>query len=105
VAILEAPAACIDTSTPVAALGQGIRLLNGCITTRIYCRENCPPGRRTKPENRVHFASAAEARDAGYRPCKVCQPDRFSGPWVTSVTARAAAQHSRLRSRPRLTQS
>ena len=23
-------------------------MLNGCTTTRIFCRTNCPPGRRTK---------------------------------------------------------
>jgi methylphosphotriester-DNA--protein-cysteine methyltransferase len=55
--------------------------LNGCRTTGIYCRENCPPGRRTLPRNRVAFASEAEAIAAGFRACKVCKPDRFSGPW------------------------
>ena len=29
--------------------------INGCRTTRIYCRPDCPAGRRTKPENRVHY--------------------------------------------------
>ena len=56
-------------------------MLNGCRTTRIYCRENCPPGRRTKPENRVHFNSEADAITAGYRACKVCRPEAFAGPW------------------------
>jgi methylphosphotriester-DNA--protein-cysteine methyltransferase len=56
-------------------------MLNACRSTKIYCRENCPPGRRTKPENRIHFESEAAARAAGYRACKVCRPDAFSGPW------------------------
>jgi AraC family transcriptional regulator, regulatory protein of adaptative response / methylated-DNA-[protein]-cysteine methyltransferase len=56
-------------------------VLNGCRTTRIYCRENCPPGRRTKPQNRVHFESEADAIVAGYRACKVCKPDQLTGPW------------------------
>ncbi|HLF70545.1 MAG TPA: Ada metal-binding domain-containing protein [Dehalococcoidia bacterium] len=56
-------------------------MLNGCTTTKIYCRENCPPGRRTKPSNRVSFASEAEAQAAGYRVCKVCHPDIFTGVW------------------------
>lgn len=56
-------------------------MLNGCRTTRIYCRENCPPGRRTKPENRVHFESEADAQAAGYRACKVCKPDVYRGAW------------------------
>lgn len=49
--------------------------LHGCRTTRIYCRPACPAGRRTKPENRVHFGSREEARANGYRACKICKPD------------------------------
>ena len=49
--------------------------LQGCRTTRIYCRLDCPAGKRMKPENRVHFSSHEEARTNGYRPCKVCKPD------------------------------
>ena len=52
-----------------------IAIINGCRTTKIYCRPGCPPGRRTKPENRVHFRSQEEARANGYRACKVCKPD------------------------------
>ena len=56
--------------------------LNGCTTTHIFCRPNCPPGRRTKPLHRVHFASLEAAFAAGFRPCKVCQPlDGPPGPW------------------------
>ncbi|MDP3063071.1 MAG: Ada metal-binding domain-containing protein [Chloroflexota bacterium] len=50
-------------------------LLEGCRTTRIYCRPGCRAGIRMKPENRVSFRSADEARAAGYRACKVCKPD------------------------------
>ena len=56
--------------------------LNGCATTRIFCRPNCPPGRRTKPENRVHFANEEDAFAAGFRPCLVCEPmEGPPGPW------------------------
>jgi AraC family transcriptional regulator of adaptative response/methylated-DNA-[protein]-cysteine methyltransferase len=65
------------------------RIVHGCRSTKIYCRENCPPGRRTKPENRVTFASATEAQRAGYRACKVCLPDVFSGAWPAAQTTRA----------------
>ena len=50
-------------------------LLQGCNTTRIYCRDGCPPARRMKPENRVRFASRDDARILDYRACKVCKPD------------------------------
>ena len=49
--------------------------LNGCRTTRIYCRPDCPAGRRTKPENRVRFQSREDAVAQGYRACKICKPD------------------------------
>lgn len=67
-------------------------MLNGCRTTRIYCRENCPPGRRTKPENRVRFAGEAEAVAAGYRACKVCRPDLYAGPWQPASRTRGGAR-------------
>lgn len=49
--------------------------LEGCRTTRIYCRVDCPAGRHMKAENRVYFKSHEEARANGYRACKVCKPD------------------------------
>jgi methylphosphotriester-DNA--protein-cysteine methyltransferase len=61
--------------------GVSVQGVGGCRTTKIYCRPNCPPGRRTKPENRVQFESEAAAKAAGYRACKVCRPDLYSGPW------------------------
>lgn len=42
-------------------------------TTGIYCRSHCSA--RPKPENVSFFASAKEARAAGYRACKRCKPD------------------------------
>ncbi len=39
---------------------------------RIYGRLDCASGRRMRVENRVFFASEAEARARGYRPCGHC---------------------------------
>ena len=52
--------------------------ISGCRTTRIYCRPDCPAGRRTKPANKGSFRSSAEARAKGYRACKICRPDEPS---------------------------
>ena len=49
--------------------------IQGCRTTRIYCRFDCPAGKRMKSENRVYFSSREEARASGYRACKVCKPN------------------------------
>ncbi len=57
-----------------SALSQ-VTEVSGCRTTRIYCRPDCPAGRRTKPENGRHFNSREEARASGYRACKICKPD------------------------------
>ncbi|HEX5141351.1 MAG TPA: Ada metal-binding domain-containing protein [Dehalococcoidia bacterium] len=67
-------------------------MLHACRTTKIYCRENCPPGRRTKPENRVDFEDEAAAKAAGYRACKVCRPDVFEGPWQPKSRTPAASK-------------
>ena len=47
------------------------------LTTGIYCRPGCP-GRRPNKENVRFFASAEEAKRAGFRPCRRCQPDGAS---------------------------
>lgn len=44
-------------------------------TTGIYCRPSCP-SRHPHPASVQFFLHAAEARAAGYRACKRCQPDR-----------------------------
>jgi O-6-methylguanine DNA methyltransferase len=46
----------------------------GSDTTHIYCFPTCQHARRVQPAHTVGFASAAAARSAGYRPCKVCRP-------------------------------
>ncbi|QMU71564.1 Ada metal-binding domain-containing protein [Streptacidiphilus sp. P02-A3a] len=51
----------------------GLRLL-GSGTTRIYCHPSCAHARRITPAHQVPFHSPAEARAAGYRPCRSCRP-------------------------------
>jgi len=50
------------------------RVIGAVRTTGIYCKPSCP-ARRPKRENVDFFASANEAREAGYRPCLRCKPD------------------------------
>lgn len=44
-------------------------------TTGIYCRPSCP-ARKPKRRNVAFFAAPELARQAGFRACKRCQPDR-----------------------------
>lgn len=46
-------------------------------STGVYCRPSCP-SRRAKRENVAFHATAAEAKAAGFRPCKRCRPDEMS---------------------------
>jgi AraC family transcriptional regulator of adaptative response / DNA-3-methyladenine glycosylase II len=50
--------------------------LTGVVTTGIYCLPSCT-ARKPRPENIRFFATEAEARDAGLRPCRRCKPDAF----------------------------
>jgi O-6-methylguanine DNA methyltransferase len=55
----------LERTTPV---------LIGCASTRIVCRRGCPHERRVGEDRRVVFASVADARSVGYRPCRLCRP-------------------------------
>src|SRR5690606_32734727 len=47
---------------------------SGVKTTGIYCRPICPA--RTPKRDNIHFyRSAAEAEEAGFRPCLRCRPE------------------------------
>ena len=56
------------------ALAQrGVRYV-GSDTTNIFCFPTCRYNSRLTERHRVTFSSEAQARAAGYRPCKVCRP-------------------------------
>jgi AraC family transcriptional regulator of adaptative response/methylated-DNA-[protein]-cysteine methyltransferase len=50
------------------------RVIGAVSTTGIYCKPSCP-ARRPRREHVIFFATAEEARVAGYRPCLRCKPD------------------------------
>lgn len=69
----------IDPDFAFAAFDRRDRSLDGQFvgavkTTGIYCKPSCP-ARRPLRENVEFFATAGEARDAGYRACLRCKPD------------------------------
>lgn len=53
------------------------RFVTGVLTTGIYCRPSCP-ARHPRRENVRFFATGAQAREAGLRPCLRCRPDEVS---------------------------
>ena len=69
----------LDPDTAWAAFmrrdrGWDGRVIGAVKTTGIYCKPSCP-ARRPKRENVDFYASAEEARAAGFRPCMRCKPD------------------------------
>jgi O-6-methylguanine DNA methyltransferase len=52
-------------------LGKRFR---GSRNTHIFCLPTCYSRKRAKAQHTVYFTSAHEARQAGYRPCKLCRP-------------------------------
>jgi AraC family transcriptional regulator of adaptative response/methylated-DNA-[protein]-cysteine methyltransferase len=61
-------------------------------TTGVYCRPSCP-SRRANRTNVEFHASAADAKRAGFRPCKRCNPD---GPSLKTEHAAKVAKACRL---------
>jgi len=53
-------------------------------STGVYCRSVCPY--HAKIENVTFYATAAEAEEAGFRPCLVCRPE--TAPGLSSADAR-----------------
>ena len=56
---------------------SGAVLLGGNARLKIYGHLHCKSGQRMKAANRVFFASEAEARAAGYRPCGHCMKKEY----------------------------
>lgn len=61
------------------------RFFVGISSTGIYCRPVCR-ARQPKEENCTFYATAAEAEQAGYRPCLLCRPELAPGMSVTDAT-------------------
>jgi len=69
----------LDADTAWAAFMRRDRAWDGQIigavtTTGIYCKPSCP-ARRPRREHVEFYATADEARSAGFRPCLRCSPD------------------------------
>ena len=70
------------------------RFFVGISSTGVYCRPVCR-ARQDKRSSCTFFSSAAEAEQAGYRPCLLCRPELAPGNSpvdATSVLAQKAAR-------------
>ena len=70
--ILEQEGVALDRLQQLARTGyryEGVR------STKVYCYPTCHHARRAMEKNVVWLHDAAEAKAAGFRPCKVCRPE------------------------------
>jgi len=64
-------------------------------TTGVFCRPGCA-SRRPLRENVRFFSSTADARTAGFNPCKRCKPEKTrSGPPIEKIRAHIEANRDR----------
>lgn len=71
------------------------RFFVGISTTGIYCRPVCR-ARKPKPENCTFYTTAAEAEQAGYRPCLLCRPEVAPGTSITDASANLVYRAARM---------
>lgn len=71
------------------------RFFVGISSTGIYCRPVCR-AKQPKPENCTFYSTAAEAEQAGYRPCLLCRPELAPGTSITDATANLVYRAARM---------
>ena len=83
----------LDENRCYAALGRRDPVADGQFfvavrTTRIYCRPICP-ARVPLRRNVMFFPTAAQAQEAGFRPCLRCRPESApnSAAWMGSLAS------------------
>lgn len=71
------------------------RFFVGISSTGIYCRPVCR-ARRPKRENCSFYPTAAQAEQAGYRPCLLCRPELAPGASAADAAGSLARRAARL---------
>lgn len=71
------------------------RFFVGISSTGIYCRPVCR-AKQPKAENCTYYSTAAEAEQAGFRPCLLCRPELAPGSSITDATANLVYRAARM---------
>ncbi|HWR39564.1 MAG TPA: AlkA N-terminal domain-containing protein [Patescibacteria group bacterium] len=71
------------------------RFFVGVASTGIYCRPVCR-AKLAKIKNCTFYSTAAEAEQAGFRPCLLCRPERAPGTSSVDATASLVRRAARL---------
>ena len=92
--LTESKEACYEAFRSKDARFDG-RFFGGVSSTGIYCRPICR-AKLPKYENMTFFATAAEAEQAGYRPCMLCRPELAPGNSIMDASSALAQRAARL---------
>src|SRR5262249_30148401 len=68
------------------------QIFYGVRSTGIYCRPSCP-SRRPRREQVAFFSAPDSAEQAGFRPCRRCQPRMFGANAPEMELVRAVCKH------------
>jgi hypothetical protein len=68
------PTTYVPAAAQPASSSGSIALFVGSRTSMTFHRASCEWGRKVSVRNRVTFASVADAKTKGYRPCRLCKP-------------------------------
>ncbi|MDU2065492.1 MAG: AlkA N-terminal domain-containing protein [Sporomusaceae bacterium] len=71
------------------------RFFVGVSSTGIYCRPVCR-AKQAKAENCTFYATAAEAEQAGFRPCLLCRPELAPGSSIVDASTHLVYRAARL---------
>lgn len=71
------------------------RFFVGISSTGIYCRPVCR-AKQPKAENCTFYHTAAEAEQAGYRPCLLCRPELAPGTSIADAAANLVYRAARI---------
>lgn len=71
------------------------RFFVGISSTGIYCRPVCR-AKQPKAENCTFYHTAAEAEQAGYRPCLLCRPELAPGSSIVDATPNLVYRAARM---------
>lgn len=71
------------------------RFFVGISSTGIYCRPVCK-AKQPRAENCTFYSTAAEAEQAGYRPCLLCRPELAPGTSIMDATANLVYRAARI---------
>jgi len=64
----------------------------GSSRSKSYHLASCRYVKKTSKDYRIKFASAQEAKEAGYNPCEVCKPSKKTAPKHPTLKSTSASQ-------------